>query len=119
MNINVIRDNKKRIVGFIAKGHVNYKKTGSDIFCAAVSALLQSCHVGINDILKIKGRLVKGDGYFKYILPDSAENTDIDKAYFLLETVYRSLLEILKENKKNSEYIFIEEVFSEHSKNYE
>lgn len=42
------------IVSVSAEGHTGFADAGSDIVCAAVSALMQALWVGLEDVLKLK-----------------------------------------------------------------
>ena len=42
ITITMHRDKKDRYTGFTIKGHADYDEAGSDIVCAAVSALSQT-----------------------------------------------------------------------------
>ena len=39
IKINVVRDNKNNIQKFTVKGHAGFSEYGSDIVCAAISAI--------------------------------------------------------------------------------
>lgn len=114
MNIKVIRDSMNKITGFEARGHTNSNEAGKDIICAAISALLQSCYIGVKEVINLKPHFVKRSGYLKFGIPDSLNADDEKRVHFLLDTIYHSILAISREN---AEYIFIEEVLPEHSKN--
>ena len=47
ITITMHRDKKDRYTGFTIKGHADYDEAGSDIVCAAVSALSQTALLGI------------------------------------------------------------------------
>lgn len=49
ITITLQRDKEKRITGFDISGHAGYGEAGSDIVCAAVSALAQSALLGLLD----------------------------------------------------------------------
>ncbi len=49
-------------VGVKAYGHSGYAEAGSDIVCAAVSALMQTLYIGLADVLGIKPFAVADEG---------------------------------------------------------
>ena len=52
----------KRITGFSVSGHSGYAESGSDIVCAAISAVVSMAEATINDICGAKAKVrVKGD----------------------------------------------------------
>ena len=52
-----------RITGFSVSGHSGYAKAGSDIVCAAVSAIVTMAEATINDVCGAKAKVrVKEDG---------------------------------------------------------
>ena len=51
-----------RITGFSVSGHSGYAESGSDIVCAAISAVVAMAEATINDICGAKAKVrVKGD----------------------------------------------------------
>ena len=49
------------IIGFAAQGHSGYAESGSDIVCAAVSALTQTCELGLEEVLHIVPEVTRDD----------------------------------------------------------
>ena len=47
IRIKMEKDRQGRLCGFIVEGHADYAEEGSDIVCAAVSALTQTALLGI------------------------------------------------------------------------
>ena len=41
-------------VGFISSGHAGYGKAGEDIVCSAISALTQTCYLGLVRVVGLK-----------------------------------------------------------------
>ena len=41
-------------MGFTASGHSGFAERGHDIVCAAVSALTQTCELGLSDVLGLE-----------------------------------------------------------------
>ena len=52
ITITMHRDKRDRYTGFTIKGHADYDEAGSDIVCAAVSALSQPCWVSYSMLCK-------------------------------------------------------------------
>ena len=57
---------KGDISGFEASGHAGYGVSGSDIVCAAISALTQATAGGLSEVVKapIQTRMDEDTGYF-------------------------------------------------------
>ena len=43
-----------RTVGFISNGHANHGEAGEDIVCSAISALTQTCCLGLVEVIGLK-----------------------------------------------------------------
>jgi uncharacterized protein len=115
MYIEIWRDPGNRITGLEVRGHAaSYASEGNDVVCAAVSALTQALVVGLRQVLELKIRFVKRQAFMKVLLPGKMAPEKAEKAQFLLETVVRSLFMM---QDKYSDYVRVEEVFPEGSKN--
>ena len=67
-----------RITGFSVSGHSGYAEAGSDIVCAAVSAVVTMAEATINDVLgaKAKVRVKDEQARISLTLPTSCEEED-------------------------------------------
>lgn len=88
------------IIGFIVSGHTGYAEAGKDILCSSISTLCLSTILGIKDVLKINGKLVRKDkqGYLEYSL-QSCKMEEIEKSQVLLVTMQKSLQDIAWDNQ--------------------
>jgi len=93
----IFHDGKGRLTGFSVKGHAGYAEEGSDIVCAAVSALTITCVNSLEAVCGITPTVEGGeDGYLKAMLPcPLAENAAHDAQVLLraLETGLQSMTE--------------------------
>ena len=71
-----------RITGFSVSGHSGYAEAGSDIVCAAVSAIVNMAETTINDVCGAKAKVrVKGeDARVTLTLPASCDEEDTVQA---------------------------------------
>ena len=71
-----------RITGFSVSGHSGYAEAGSDIVCAAVSAVVTMAEATINDVLgaKAKVRVKNDDARVTLTLPASCDEEDAVQA---------------------------------------
>ena len=71
-----------RITGFTVFGHSGYAEAGSDIVCAAVSAVVTMAEATINDVLgaKAKVRVKEEDTRITLTLPASCDEEDAVQA---------------------------------------
>ena len=71
-----------RITGFSVSGHSGYAESGSDIVCAAVSAVVTMAEATINDVCGAKAKVrVKEDGArVTLTLPTSCDEEDAVQA---------------------------------------
>ena len=67
-----------RITGFSVSGHSGYKEAGSDIVCAAVSAVVAMAEATINDVCgaKAKVRVKEADARVTLTLPVSCDEEE-------------------------------------------
>ena len=67
-----------RITGFSVSGHSGYAEAGSDIVCAAISAVVSMAEATINDVCgaKAKVRVKEEDARITLTLPASCEEED-------------------------------------------
>ena len=67
-----------RIVGFSVSGHSGYAEAGSDIVCAAVSAVVSMAEATINDVCgaKAKVRVKQDDARITLTLPTSCDEEE-------------------------------------------
>ena len=65
----------ERITGFSVSGHSGYAEAGSDIVCAAISALVTMAEATINDVCgaKAKVRVKEDDARITLTLPASCD----------------------------------------------
>ena len=67
-----------RITGFTVSGHSGYAEAGSDIICAAVSAIVTMAEATINDVCgaKAKVRVKEADARITLTLPTSCDEEE-------------------------------------------
>ena len=67
-----------RITGFSISGHSGYSEAGSDIVCAAITALVTMAEATINDICgaKAKVRVKEDDARITLTLPTSCDEEE-------------------------------------------
>ena len=67
-----------RITGFTISGHSGYAEAGSDIVCAAVSAIVTMAEATINDVCgaKAKVRVKEEDARITLTLPASCDEEE-------------------------------------------
>ena len=71
-----------RITGFSISGHSGYAEEGSDIVCAAISAVVTMAEATINDVCgaKAKVRVKEEDARITLTLPTSCDEEDTVQA---------------------------------------
>ena len=71
-----------RITGFSVSGHSGYSEAGSDIVCAAVSAVVAMAEATINDVCgaKAKVRVKNADARITLTLPASCDEEETVQA---------------------------------------
>ena len=79
-----------KLWGFRAKGHSGYAEEGSDIVCAAVSALTQTAQLGLAKVAGALGRSVYDEE--RALLEVHASPSD-EKSGFAAQVILRTLEE--------------------------
>ena len=71
-----------RITGFTVSGHSGYSEAGSDIVCAAISAVVTMAEATINDVCgaKAKVRVKSDDARITLTLPASCDEEETVQA---------------------------------------
>ena len=97
----------ERITGFSVSGHSGYSEAGSDIVCAAVSAVVSMVEATINDVCgaKAKVRVKDADARVTLTLPASCDEEDTVQAVLAgmmlclcnLREEYPDYIEVLEE----------------------
>ena len=72
------------IVYFSVEGHAGYAQSGSDIYCAGVSAITQTALLGLLDQMEQKPRYKIEKGYLLCELPDCLSIRDKERAQIIL-----------------------------------
>ena len=67
-----------RITGFSVSGHSGYAESGSDIICAAITAIVTMAEATINDVCgaKAKVRVKDADARISLTLPTSCDEEE-------------------------------------------
>ena len=76
------RRENERIIGFSVSGHSGYSEAGTDIVCAAISAVVGMTEATINDVCgaKAKVRVKEEDARVTLTLPVSCDEEDAVQA---------------------------------------
>ena len=87
------------IRGFEASGHAGYAEAGSDIVCAAVSALTQATAGGLSEVVKapVQTKMNEDTGYLSCVIDSSCDGETLSKAQILLVTLKMALTEISRD----------------------
>ena len=64
------------LCGFVSAGHAGYGEYGTDIVCAAVSALTQTCVNALESVAGVKPLVRRGEGFLAARLPKECESRD-------------------------------------------
>ena len=84
------RRENERIVGFSVSGHSGYSEAGTDIVCAAISAVVSMTEATINDVCggKAKVRVKEEDARITLTLPATCEEEEAIQAVLAGMMVY-------------------------------
>lgn len=70
INVTIYKDNQNLSYGYTTEGHANYDMYGKDIVCAAVSALVQTILVTLDEICRITYKVIQNKGFVEVIVFD-------------------------------------------------
>ena len=98
------------LIGYSALGHSGYAEAGSDIVCAAVSALTQSTLNGLKNVLKAPVMFGQDDdgAFIEARLTPEAREDQLQQAQLLLVTLKEGLEAIQREYPRNLRIFFKE-----------
>ena len=87
------------IAGFEASGHSGYAESGSDIVCAAISAILQTACIGLTSVAGIPVRMRRSDrdGYLRAMLPANLTENQQRDAQVIFKTAQAGLTAVMNE----------------------
>lgn len=106
IEVHIVRDSKGSIWQFTVKGHAGFAEKGSDIVCAAVSAVAYTAVGALDELVNIRNYIEK-DGYMKCTIPTGLDEERRYKAQVVLEAMaigfkqiqdaYNDYIEVLDE----------------------
>jgi len=94
------------ISGFRATGHAGFAESGSEIVCAAISAILQTAYCGLTQVAGLFVGLEMKDGCMTVILERELSERERHDADVILETMRQGLLSL---KEAYPEYLNIDE----------
>ena len=108
--VTFVKRSDGALIGFSAIGHSGYAEAGSDIVCAAISALTQSTLNGLRNILKAPVMFEQDDdgAFIEAKLTPEASEEMVQQAQLLLLTLKEGLQAIQREYPRNLRIIFKE-----------
>jgi len=95
-----------RTVGFISSGHANHGEAGEDIVCSAISALTQTCCLGLVQVVGLKeGKdlvySIDDAQGIHCVLADDTRGERLDRAELLFLTMEAGLKSIQDSYRKS------------------
>ncbi len=89
ISININRDQEGNIISFSGQGHAEYAEYGTDIVCAAVSAIMQTAAIGLDNHLNLNFDIEINDGWLSCQL--TSELAQQKEVRAILETMFLGL----------------------------
>ena len=95
-----------RTVGFTSTGHANHGEAGEDIVCSAISALTQTCCLGLIQVVGLKeGKelvySIDEDEGIHCVLADDTRGEQLDRAELVFLTMEAGLRAIQESYRKS------------------
>jgi len=94
ITINIKRNDRNEIVSFMLNGHAGYAEKGSDIVCAAVSAIANMVLIGFDELKLTPKCDIADNGFLSCEIPQDLENENSIKLQFLLECMVKEFMDI-------------------------
>ena len=97
---------EKRTVGFTSAGHANHGEAGEDIVCSAISALTQTCCLGLVEVVGLKAGKdlvcsIDDTEGIHCVLTDDTREERLDRAELLFLTMEAGLCSIQESYRKS------------------
>lgn len=93
----ILVDDQGNLSGYRIQGHSDMAPKGSDIVCAAVSALGQAVALGLEEVLQLDPQVTVKEGYLECLLPREMKDEVFSSAQALLQTLEVGLRQIEEE----------------------
>ncbi|MCS1351429.1 ribosomal-processing cysteine protease Prp [Mechercharimyces sp. CAU 1602] len=95
IHITVYRDRQERLQRVLVTGHAEYAEYGSDIVCAAVSAVTIGLANACEELLGVPVHQDDdGDGHVDCRIPQTVDEEVVDSVRLLMEAMVSSLVSI-------------------------
>jgi len=101
IKVKVFSNDNGSISGLEVSGHAGFASYGYDIVCAGVSALVETCVLGLERIAGLSNIALKKEGYFYLKIPEDLPKEVLDKALIILETTYLGIEDMAKSYPAN------------------
>ena len=101
VTVRVTREADGAVSAFEVTGHAGQAPRGQDVVCAAVSALVQTAALGLDDRLGIPAVVSAGPGRFACALPRQLSEQMRLRAQDILETMCIGLAAIAREHPRS------------------
>lgn len=94
--VKIIKKNNN-IVCVEAIGHTNYKMSGEDIVCSALSSIIQTASLGLLTVVGVKAEIIRDDkkAYYKITLPNSLSKQEKHDANIVLNTMLAGVKDLV------------------------
>jgi uncharacterized protein YsxB (DUF464 family) len=76
VEVEVRRDGRQRLSSLFARGHAGWAESGSDIVCAAVSAIIQAGWLGIEQVATVQLEVERDADHLSLRWPPDARDND-------------------------------------------
>ena len=91
--VTLFHESDGKLAGFSCKGHAGYAEAGSDIVCAAVSALSITCCNSLQSIAGVTPSVEEKDGFLKVMLSQDQQSHDAQVILRVFEQGIRDIAE--------------------------
>ncbi len=89
--------NEGNFIGFTVKGHSGSAPAGKDIICAAVSAIVQTALIGLDEVADVRDTYEISDGLVRCRLPENMDKKSFDAVQIIINVMWLGLKSIAEE----------------------
>ena len=83
--------------GFTVEGHSGSAPKGKDIVCAAVSAIVQTALIGIDEVAHLDKTYSISDGFVNCVLPENTGEDNYCRAQTIIRVMHLGLISIAQQ----------------------
>lgn len=102
LRVTFFEDSRSRLSSFSAEGHASFADYGTDIVCAAASAILQAARLGLESYANAEPAITQTSGLMRVSIPE--DRRGLEGVQAILATAALSIEQIARQFPGNISY---------------